>query len=152
MLWIITCSIKMAQSEYDALFMYLSNGVYPSDDVNKKRILRRKAQNFKVDNGELFYIGGKTGDKPRRVIKTEEERRWILENCHGQTEGILLRFCYFCVHGIIWKGFKMSTFYIYFTLLTCFNCRRPPWKRQNPRKSFLQTLLGRNEQWHQNFH
>ena len=27
------------------------------------RIIRRKAENFKIDNGELFYIGKKKGDK-----------------------------------------------------------------------------------------
>ena len=103
----------MEQSEYDALFVYLSKGVYPSNyGANSKRILRRKAENFSIDNGELFYVGRKKGDKPRRVIKTEEERRQILENCHGQTEGSI----YFvmsvralaasmCMDGIIWERF-----------------------------------------------
>ena len=81
----------MEQSEYGALYAYLSKGVYPSDyGVNKKRILRKKAENFKIDNGELFYVGRKNGTMPRRVIKTEEERRRILENCHGQTEDMFL--------------------------------------------------------------
>ena len=103
----------MEQSEFDALFVCLSKGVYPSDyGANSKRMLRRrrsleahnyavhmvdptkttdrrKAENFSIDNGELFYVGRKKGDKPRKVIKTEEERRRILENCHGQTEGSL---------------------------------------------------------------
>lgn len=85
----------MEQSEYDTLYTYLSKGVYPSNyDANKKRMLRRKAENFRIDNGELFYVGRKKGDKSRRVIKTEEERRRILENCHGQTEGKFLLFLY----------------------------------------------------------
>ena len=71
-----------------------------------------KTENFSIDNGELFYVGRKKGDKPRRVIKTEEERQQILENCHGQTEGSI----YFvmsvralaasiCMDGIIWERF-----------------------------------------------
>ena len=43
-----------------ALYAYLSKGEYPSYyDANKKRILRRKAENFRIDNGELFYVGKK---------------------------------------------------------------------------------------------
>lgn len=101
----------MEQSEYDALFVYLSKGVYPSDyGANRKRILRRKAENFGIDNRELFYVGQKKGDKPRRVIKTEEERRKILDNCHGQTEGGLYFIMFVsalaasvCMDGIIWE-------------------------------------------------
>ena len=79
----------------DSLYTYLSKGVYPSDyGTNKKRILRRKAENFRSDNYcELLYVGGKKGDKPRGVIKTEEERRRIWETAMDKTEGI---FCYFC--------------------------------------------------------
>ena len=103
----------MEQSEFDALFVYLSKGAYPSDyGVNSKRMLRRKAENFSIDNGELFYVGRKKGDKPRKVIKTEEERRRILENCHGQTEGSLyfvMSVCAFAVSinvdGIIRERF-----------------------------------------------
>ena len=37
---------------YDALFVYLSKGVYPSDyGTNPKRILRRKVGDFGIDNG-----------------------------------------------------------------------------------------------------
>ena len=81
----------MEQSEFDALFVYLSKGLYPSDyGANSKRMLRRKAENFSIDNGELFYVGRKKGDKPRiKVIKTEEERRRILENCHGNMETVM---------------------------------------------------------------
>ena len=46
---------EMEQFHYEALYAYLSKGEYPSYyDANKKRILRRKAENFKIDNGELF--------------------------------------------------------------------------------------------------
>ena len=38
-------------------------------------------------------LEGKKGDKPRGVIKTEEERRRIWETAMDKTEGI---FCYFC--------------------------------------------------------
>jgi len=101
----------MERSEYDALFVYLSKGVYPSDyGANPKRIFRRKAENFIIDNGELFYVAQKKGVKPRRVTKTEEERRRILKNCHGQTEGSLfMSVCplaaSICMDGIIWERF-----------------------------------------------
>ena len=57
----------MEQSKYDALFMYLLKRVYPRDyDINKKRMLRRKAEKLNINNGELFYVGNskKAGDKP----------------------------------------------------------------------------------------
>ena len=41
-----------------------------------------------IDNGELFYIGGKR--QLRRVIKDEEEKRHILESCHAETGGTAL--------------------------------------------------------------
>ena len=55
---------EMEQFHYEALYAYLSKGEYPSYyDANKKRILRRKAENFRIDNGELFYVGKKKRDK-----------------------------------------------------------------------------------------
>jgi len=73
---------------YDILYSYLTKGVYPSEySTNKKRSLRRKAEHYSVENGDLFYVGGKNGHK-RRVIKNEDEMKRILENCHAQTEGI----------------------------------------------------------------
>lgn len=50
---------KMEQAEYNALYTYLSKGVaiHSSDyDANKKKILRRKAENFRTDNDELDIL------------------------------------------------------------------------------------------------
>jgi len=50
----------MEQSDYEVLYTYLSKREFPSYyDANKKRILRRKAENFKIDHGELLYVGKK---------------------------------------------------------------------------------------------
>lgn len=39
--------MEMEQSEYDALFVYLSKRVYSRDyDIKKKRVLRRKAESL----------------------------------------------------------------------------------------------------------
>ena len=79
----------MEEEFYDVLYGYLTRGVYPNEyNTNKKRSLRRKAVHYSVDNGELFYIGGKI--QPRRVIKDEEEKRRILESCHAETGGTAL--------------------------------------------------------------
>ena len=62
------------ERDYNVLYTYITKRVYPSDfDVYKKRSLRRKAEQYDVDNGELIYLGGKKGEK-RRVIKNEDEK------------------------------------------------------------------------------
>ena len=69
----------MEQSEYDALFVYLSKRVYPRDKQEKNTL--KKAEKFNINNGEQFYVGNlkKAGDKPQRIIKTNKERRRILD-------------------------------------------------------------------------
>ena len=79
------------ERDYNALYTYITKRVYPSDfDVYKtKRSLRRKAEQYDVDNGQLIYLGGKKGQK-QRVIKNEDQKKQILESCHVDTEGIQL--------------------------------------------------------------
>ena len=61
------------EQDYNALYTYITKRVYLSDfDVYKKRSLRRKAEQYDVDNRELIYLGWKKGEK-RRVIKNEDE-------------------------------------------------------------------------------
>ena len=48
------------ERDYNALYTYITKRVYPSDfDMYKKGSLRRKAEQYDVDNGELIYLGGK---------------------------------------------------------------------------------------------
>ena len=42
------------ERDYNGLYTYITKRVYPSNfDVHKKRSLRRKAEQYNVDNGEL---------------------------------------------------------------------------------------------------
>ena len=73
---------------YDEIADYLLFKRYPVGyDKNKKRTLRRKATNhFKVKDGSLYYsLDGKTEWK--KVVRTPEEKRRVLESCHSSTEG-----------------------------------------------------------------
>ena len=43
------------------VYIYLTEGKYPVDcAANRKRVIRRKAEKFRVRNGELFYIKKKS--------------------------------------------------------------------------------------------
>ena len=45
------------ERDYNVLYTYITKRVYTSDfDVYKKRSLRRKAEQYDVDNGELMYM------------------------------------------------------------------------------------------------
>ena len=42
------------------VFVYLTQGTYPeSASANEKRVIRKKAKTFSVENGELFYLNRK---------------------------------------------------------------------------------------------
>ena len=69
---------------YGKVHTYLTSGEYPPDcDKNYKRSLRRKAANFKVEEGRLYYIGNQEKrpgvkqptDIKRIVMESEEQRR-----------------------------------------------------------------------------
>ena len=83
----------MAQSQYKFLYgevhSYLTVGEYPPDsDKNYKRSLRRKAANFKVEEGRLFYIGNQEKrpgvnqptDVKRLVVESEVEQKRIISH------------------------------------------------------------------------
>ena len=45
----------MEQREYEKIFKYLQSGSFPSLTRNEKDSLRRKAKNFVVKDGLLYY-------------------------------------------------------------------------------------------------
>ena len=69
----VECDASASKYSYSAIFEYVTNALYPSD-VSKeyKRGLRKRAAFFSVEAGHLFYVGGKTKQRPRMVIEKEE--------------------------------------------------------------------------------
>ena len=58
-------SQALDQSEENDLvedvYVYMTEGKYPVDcAANRKRVIRRKSEKFRVRNGELFYIKKKS--------------------------------------------------------------------------------------------
>ena len=59
---------------YGVVHTYLSSGEYPPDcDKNYKRSLRRKAANFKVEEGRLYYVGNENEEEQRRIRLIHDE-------------------------------------------------------------------------------
>ena len=84
---------EVSKFSYGEVHTYLTSGEYPQDcDKNYKRSLRRKAANFKVEEGRLYYIGNqekKPGVKQptevrRIVVESEEEQRRIISLIHDE--------------------------------------------------------------------
>ena len=96
------------------VYTYRTTGEYPPDsDKNYKRSLRRKAGNFRVEDGRLYYIGNqekRSGKAPptdvkRMVVETEEEQRRIIKLIHeeahlGKTLGSIGT-CITCHSGVM---------------------------------------------------
>ena len=89
-------TIEMAESKftYSEVHTYITSGLYPEDsDSNYKRSLRRKAANFKVEDGKLYYIGNqekrpgtkaKSPKDRRLVVESEEEQKRIIRLIHEE--------------------------------------------------------------------
>ena len=80
---------------FDEVHTYLTSGEYPPDcDKNYKRSLRRKAANFKEEEGRLYYIGNQekrprvkdsdSNDVRRIVVESDEEQRRIIRLVHDE--------------------------------------------------------------------
>ena len=75
---------------YSEVFEYIKFGRYPPESTSKyKRSLRRKANNFRVHEGRLYYIGNQETRKQksaksvqRLVIETEEEQQRLISAVH----------------------------------------------------------------------
>ena len=83
------------EDNYDFLYDFLRYHRYPNGFTKcDKRALRRKATNYKVESGQLFYYH-KSEQTWKQVPRSSTERIRILEACHSLPEGKLL-----CPYGI----------------------------------------------------
>ena len=87
----------MDQDEFSVVNDYLRMNQYPKGiSKGDKANLRRKCKNFKFDCGVLYFRRVKKGEGDEEgwkiCVRTEDEKRRILESCHagneGKTEGI----------------------------------------------------------------
>ncbi|KAI1905388.1 hypothetical protein AGOR_G00015670 [Albula goreensis] len=84
---------RKKQSDYDAntvesldrykhVYRYITKGVYSKHlPEQKKRGIRRSANNFSVEEGRLYYVGPKKEEKREVVIDTERKRK-VFMDCH----------------------------------------------------------------------
>lgn len=84
-------SMADQNEDYDAIFNYLWRNQYPIGfDKSQKRALRRKASNYKAENGNLYYRASSNARGPRewkQVPRSVEDRNRILVACHALPEG-----------------------------------------------------------------
>ena len=56
------------------VYIYLTKGQYPVNcAANRKRVIRRKAEKFRVRNGELFYIKKKSRKVNLQCVSAPKE-------------------------------------------------------------------------------
>lgn len=85
---------------YEELVDYLRKDIIP-DGLTRSELLifRKKAKNFKLIKGGLYFCPAKKQNtKPRKVLKTENERQDALKEAHGGESSHLCRhnFFFFC--------------------------------------------------------
>jgi len=87
----LDAKMVFTEADYSNVLDYLRLGSYPKVFTkNERRALRRKAECFRVKSGVLYYAGrGSASGNLRRVVKTEEEKKRILDACHSSVEGTL---------------------------------------------------------------
>lgn len=67
---------------YKHVYRYITKGVYSKHlSEQKKRGIRRSANNFSVEGGRLYYVGPKKEEKREVVIDTDRKRKVFLD-CH----------------------------------------------------------------------
>ncbi|KAJ8400066.1 hypothetical protein AAFF_G00401050 [Aldrovandia affinis] len=67
---------------YKHVYRYITKGVYSKHlPEQKKRGIRRCANNFSVEDGRLYYVGPKKEEKREVVIDAERKRKVFLD-CH----------------------------------------------------------------------
>ena len=87
-----TRDMGLTAIEYDQLNEYAAFHRYPTgSSKNQRRIIRRRClENFRAEDGVLYY-SQLASDSPDRkwkiVVRSEEERRRIMESCHSSPHG-----------------------------------------------------------------
>ena len=93
----------LTELEYDHLYDYAAFSRYPtgsSKTKNQRHIIRRKCiEHFRAEDGVLYYsaVGttqvsesascGPVDRSWKVVVRTEKERRRIIESCHSSPHG-----------------------------------------------------------------
>ena len=68
---------------YRQIFQYIQSGNYPGEFTkSQKRSLRRRAQDFTLQEG-LLFCKSKKDSQPRRWITDLNQKKEILESCHS---------------------------------------------------------------------
>ncbi|KAJ8261131.1 hypothetical protein COCON_G00168540 [Conger conger] len=78
------CDANSVESlvRYKHVYRYITKGVYSKHlPEQKKRGIRRSANNFSVEEGRLYYVGPKKEEKREVVIDTDKKRKVFLD-CH----------------------------------------------------------------------
>ena len=77
--------------ELKTIELYLLRGEYPTGytKADKANLRRKCRNNFKLEDGMLYYRRNVSNEcEPWRIcVKTEDEKRRVLESCHGGVEG-----------------------------------------------------------------
>ena len=85
----------LSEMEYDHLYDYAACRRYPTGSCkNQRRIIRRKCiEHFRAEGGILYYSAvatSKVSEQDRNwkvVVRTEGERKRIIESCHSSPHG-----------------------------------------------------------------
>ncbi|CAL1530702.1 unnamed protein product [Lymnaea stagnalis] len=81
----LNASGDLGKVTIEELVDFLKKDITP-DSLSRSELLtfRKKAKNFKIEKGVLYYWPGKRCDlKPRKVLKTEKEQQEALKKAHG---------------------------------------------------------------------
>ena len=76
--------------ELKSFELYLLRGEYPTDytKADKANLRRKCRNNFKVEDGMLYYRRNVPNEsEPWRICVRTDEKRRVLESCHGGVEG-----------------------------------------------------------------
>jgi len=64
-------------------FQYLRDNQYPEGwKKDQEQNLGKKAQNFFLDDGVLFFIAANENSEPKRWMHDKEEQERVLHACH----------------------------------------------------------------------
>ena len=72
---------KRTQTTYNEVFNYLSSSRYPEEcGKDRKRVIRRTAVNFVLQDGLLYRV---KGGKKQQWVDDKRKQQQIIESCHS---------------------------------------------------------------------